>query len=447
MRYKTPIRIAVCVAAALALTWSAGAFQAAKPAASKPAAAKPSPIDDVIEMVKGGLSESLIIKQLQQQNKPLTLTAAQMVKLKQAGVSDNIITVMLDPKANPAPAPAAPAPTPEPAPAAPAAPAPAPVAADAAGVAATPAPVATSPAQKRRVAIYPFDYSAVMTQVQAVFGTQQNIGKGIQAMLVTRVQKDGKVILVDRSRIDEVMKQQDFNSSNRVKQGTGGRVGRILGADAMLTGDIVIFGRDDKSKGVSGGGILPKGFGGIKIGKKEEKAVVAIDYKLIDAESSEIIDAGEARGESVRKSSMVGGLGGLWGRGGGGGEVDMGSSNFAETIIGEATMDCVNKLAEIMNAKVEAMKGKVREAETAVADVSGSTLTLAMGANDGIAVGDVFEILKKLKEVKDPATGEVLDVQTEKEGELTITNVRDKICTGRYSGAPPKVGDIARKKI
>ena len=51
-----------------------------------------------------------------------------------------------------------------------------------------------------------------------------------------------------------MMKQQDFNAGNRVKQGTGGRVGRILGADAMLTGDIVIFGRDDKSKTVGGGG-------------------------------------------------------------------------------------------------------------------------------------------------------------------------------------------------
>ena len=32
-----------------------------------------------------------------------------------------------------------------------------------------------------------FDYSTVMTAVQAIFGTQQNIGQGIQAMLVKRV--------------------------------------------------------------------------------------------------------------------------------------------------------------------------------------------------------------------------------------------------------------------
>ena len=42
-------------------------------------------------------------------------------------------------------------------------------------------------ASKKRVIVDEFDYSAVMTSVQAVFGTQQNIGKGIRAMLVKRI--------------------------------------------------------------------------------------------------------------------------------------------------------------------------------------------------------------------------------------------------------------------
>ncbi len=56
--------------------------------------------------------------------------------------------------------------------------------------------------------------------------------------------------------------------------------------------------------------------------------MVAIDYRLIDAETSEVIATGEARGESVRKSSGIGGFGGAWGGGGGGGGIDMTSSNF-----------------------------------------------------------------------------------------------------------------------
>src|ERR1700676_3621891 len=104
----------------------------AKPAAAKPAAA-PSPVDSVIKSVKMGLSENLIIKTLQRDNKPMNLTPGDLVKLKNAGVSENIIGVMLDPTSAPAPAAAAapaaappPPPAPEPAPVAVSAPPPRP---------------------------------------------------------------------------------------------------------------------------------------------------------------------------------------------------------------------------------------------------------------------------------------------------------------------------------
>ena len=125
----------------------------------------------------------------------------------------------------------------------------------------------------------------------------------------------------------------------------------------------------------------------------------------------------------------------------------MTSSNFAETIIGEATMDCVNQLADILNKQAADMKKTVREVETTVADVSGNTLVIAAGGNDGVNVGEVFEIHEVVREVKDPTTKEVLDRITNKVGEMTVTSVRDKIATGSYVGSPAKVGFLARKKV
>jgi hypothetical protein len=89
----------------------------------------------------------------------------------------------------------------------------------------------------------------------------------------------------------------------------------------------------------------------------------------------------------------------------------------------------------------------VRAVEARVADVSGGSLVISAGANDGVNVGETFEILKVLREVRDPVTKEVLDTVTDKLGEMTITSVRDKIAMGSYSGPAPKVGDIARKKL
>jgi curli biogenesis system outer membrane secretion channel CsgG len=292
-----------------------------------------------------------------------------------------------------------------------------------------------------------FDYSAVMTSVQAVFGTQQNIGKGIRAMLVTRLAQANKVVVVERAKMDTLIKEQDFNTSNRVKQGSGARVGQISGADALLSGDIVIFGRDDKKKSVKGGGIIGGVIGGIASSKNEDKAVVAIDYRLIDAETSEVIATGEARGESVRKGNALGAIGGALGKGVAGVQIDMTSSNFAQTIIGEATQDAVNKIAEILLTQTVNMKKSVRPVEGRVADVSGKTLVLNVGSNDGVNVGEVFEVLNIVREVKDPVTKETLDVVTEKTGEMTITSVRDKVATGTYTGSAAKVGYMARKKI
>jgi len=400
-------------------------------------------VDSVIQLVKGGMSDDLIIRSLKKNNKAVDLSPADMVKLKQAGVSDNVIGVMLDPSSAVAAASAAPAPAPVAA-----APAPAPVVVPVA-TAPTPVPApvgATSQAEKKRVIVDEFDYSTVKSSVQAVFNTQADIGKGIRAMLVKRMADANKVVIVERAKVDQLMSEQDRNASNRVKQGSGARVGRISGADAVLAGDIVVFGRDDKKTNIGAGGFARGPFAGIHIKKEEDKAVVVIDYRLVDAETSEVIATGEARGESTRKSNGFGGMGGSFGGGGGGG-IDMTSSNFGQTIIGEATQDCVNKLGDILSQQATSMKKTVREVETRVADVSGSTMVIAAGANDGVNVGETFEILKIVREVRDPQTKEVLDTVTDKAGDLTITSVRDKVATGSYVGKPAAVGFLARKKL
>jgi len=78
--------------------------------------------------------------------------------------------------------------------------------------------------------------------------------------------------------------------------------------------------------------------------------------------------------------------------------------------------------------------------------VSGDTITLNAGSAAGLQVGQTFTVYHKGKVIKDPATGEVLDVQTTPLGQITITMVRDKISSGTYSGSgTPVVGDVVRK--
>ena len=248
-----------------------------------------------------------------------------------------------------------------------------------------------------------------------------------------------------------MLAEQDFGASNRVKKGSGARIGGVLGADAMLLGDIVAFGRDDRNKQVNVGAAtsrIPKVgglLGGVRIGKKEEKAVVVIAYRIVDSETGEVIETGEARGESKRESKGFGGLLAASGVAAAGG-VDMASSNFGQTIIGEAVIAACDRLGEKMNAKIPTLPVKDPDIEGRVADVSGGQLTLALGSNDGVLIGDVFDVFKVLGEVKDPITKEVLDLQTEKIGEMRIVSVREKIAAGQYQGSRAEVGALARKR-
>jgi curli biogenesis system outer membrane secretion channel CsgG len=140
--------------------------------------------------------------------------------------------------------------------------------------------------QKKALSIDPFDYSAVMTAVQAIFGTQMDIGQG---MMTKRIVQDGRFTVVERRKVNEVLHEQDFDASSRVKRGSGARIGQIKGADLTLMGDIVVFGRDDRRNAGFAGAAVP-GLGAVAGGYKQtNKAVVVLDYRIVDVETSEVI--------------------------------------------------------------------------------------------------------------------------------------------------------------
>lgn len=300
---------------------------------------------------------------------------------------------------------------------------------------------------RRSVAVDDFEYSAVRTSVQAIFNTNVDIGKGIGALMVSRLAKMPNFTVVERANVGTVLKEQDFGASGRVKKGTQARTGQVRGADFTLMGDIVVFGRDDRSRGGYGGGGVPGagGVGGVR--RTGNKAVVVLAYRLVDNETSEIILSGEARGESKRSSTS--GMAGFWGGGVmGGGGFDFSARNFAETIIGEATIDACDKLAQEMATKVSQVpQSKDIEIEALVAAVEGGQVYLNAGSASGVQAGDKFVIQRVVKEVRDPVTKEVLDAIVEPVGTVTVNQVREKVSIGTLQGGGTvKAGDKAVKQ-
>jgi curli biogenesis system outer membrane secretion channel CsgG len=426
----TPIFLAVLVYAQAPSTATKAAAPKPNPAAS---AAAPNIIDMVIELKKGGMTDAAIIKLLQRENKPYQASLAETVKLNKAGISEVVMDVIADPKAAAggppvAASPKAPA-VPETAAAPPAPPSGAPTA--------FPPDLPNTPsARKRRVAVKAFDYSTVRQWVSYWFQTDYNIGEGIRAMLVARMHQSKNITLLERTNLADVIKEQDLDGTNRIRKGTASKKGNLSGADCMLYGDIVIFGRDDKAKHNALVGLIPGVGTRLAALSKEEKAVVGINLRLVDTETGEVIESAEARGESSRKSKDYGAALGIAGAGAGAGSTGMTSSNFQATIIGEATSNAVDKVVAFLEGKVPSLPAKSRSIEGRIATIQGATVYLNVGDNDGVLPGDRFEILQVENELLDPATKEVIDVVANKIGEVVVATVRDKTSTGAYGGSP-----------
>lgn len=411
--------------------------KAAPKAAAKAAPKAAAPIDEIKKMVRMKLPDQAIVNQIRAFGPKLQLTPAQLVELKELGASDAVIVAASGAPPAAAAAPAA-------APAASAAPAAAPAASWNTDLS-TLQCAAPAGAAKRVIAVDVFDYGTVRSAVQAIFGTQVDIGKGIQALMMKRLAETGKYRVVERQNLAKVMAEQDLGASNRAARAPNARIGRIVGADAILMGTIVTFGRDDQRRRIDLGGYTPRVFGRTGVGVGEDKAVVAISYRLVDAETSEIIDQGEARGESKRRARMVDLAGGSGGRGGAGG-YDMTSANFAETIIGEATISSVEQLASQANNQESRVRKRNLDIEARVADVSGQRVYLTAGSAEGVNTCDRFEVFRVRREITDPVTKEVIDYDLEKAGDLVVTEVRERAAIGAYHGAiAPEPKMLARK--
>ncbi len=300
---------------------------------------------------------------------------------------------------------------------------------------------------KKRVAVMDFDYATVKSTVAAVFGTDTDVGKGITDLLVTRLVTDGAYSVIERKALDKIIAEQNFSNSDRANPDTAAKIGRILGVDAIIVGSITQFGRDDKSTGVGGGAIggLTGRFGVGGVGKKQAKAVVGINARMVNTETGEILAVAEGKGESKRSGLMLGGAGGSYG-GAGGGAVDMSSSNFSNTILGEAVGQAVTDMAKQLDDKASSLPTQVLQISGLVADVSGTSLILNVGSKAGVKVGDHLGVFRQGRQIKDPATGKVLKTVVTKLGDVAITEVEDTSATGTYTGAgeSPKVGDVVR---
>ena len=108
-----------------------------------------------------------------------------------------------------------------------------------AGAMVAPAMAQAQGANKPVVAVLSFDNNSIGKDAADYNG----IGKGVADMLITDLAGNPNVVVVDRDRIQQVLQEQNLIKQGAIDPETAVRIGKILGAQYMITGGFMSDGR------------------------------------------------------------------------------------------------------------------------------------------------------------------------------------------------------------
>lgn len=276
----------------------------------------------------------------------------------------------------------------------------------------------TSEAAKKKVAVLDFEYGTIRDRW---WPGDWDIGKGISDMLVTQIVKDGTFSVIERRKLEAVISEQKLGASGLVDASTAAEIGRILGVKYVIMGSITQFSLETKTIDTGGFGRM-LGLGA-DVGVSTTAATVYIDARMIDTTTAEIVAVAEGRASESRKGVKIA-VADFHGAG----HVAFGGSGFEETMLGQATRQCVTDVVKQLTGKSGA-EGPGGAIMAKVAYAEEGIVIIDAGSQQGITVGQTLYIVKVKKEIKSPTTGEVIKRLVETIAEIKVTEVDNASAT------------------
>jgi curli biogenesis system outer membrane secretion channel CsgG len=253
--------------------------------------------------------------------------------------------------------------------------------------------------------------------------------RSLTEALTTSLVATSRFIVLERSALAQVQQEQDLGASGRVNKETSADVGKLMGAQVLITGDITSF----TFKKSALGGKLTNVFKGVDAGLERVSASVSIDLRLIDAVTGEIIASIKGDGEATQQGITA----------------DLtrdekkydGSVSLA-TPLGKASREAIQKAVGGILANVPKMKWSAR-----VIDFRDGVVYVNAGTGYSMQPGMALEIFDPQPALIDPQTGRNLGSPDKLVGEVVIDHVDTEYSTAKVvSGAAFKRNQVVRLK-
>lgn len=269
---------------------------------------------------------------------------------------------------------------------------------------------------KPRVAIYSFNATGKLAAFEGY-----NVGDGLAAQLATELARTGCFIVLDRTGLSNVLREQELALAGVVNRETGPAAGQLIGAEVIIKGTVTEFEPNARGRGINLGLGLPKVPLGLRLGRNGNRAHVAMDLSIVDATTGQVRYAHRFAAESKSGGWTVG--------------LDhergsIGGDAFAKTPMGLASR---NALGQATLQLAQDLGGLPWRSQ--VVDASEETLFLNAGSATGISPGDTYRVSTVERTLIDPSTGLLLDRIERVVGEVRIVSVKE-----RYAIAEPLDG-------
>jgi curli biogenesis system outer membrane secretion channel CsgG len=277
---------------------------------------------------------------------------------------------------------------------------------------------------KIKVAIWEFENNA-----ETHWWFYKDIGPAARNRIDTEFSENpllaSKFSVIERDKLNLVLKEQGLGASGAVDPATAAKVGKLLGIKYIVMGGIDKFSIDN-TKGASAR------FG---VGGNMVQSSVTISLRFVDATTAERVLSISADGNVKKGGGFVGGTSlsrdSEWG--------------IASETIQKAATAVVAKLAtEQYMARISSAATPAGGLEGKIIKVDGDRAYINLGSSAGIKVGDKFNILSVGEALVDPDTGAKLGADEKQTGSGSVVEVQDKFAIITFTGTA-KAKDTLRK--
>jgi len=233
---------------------------------------------------------------------------------------------------------------------------------------------------KRIVAISRFSDETKRGNSFLVDQNSNRIGKQASDILSARLTESGKFLMLERSDLYSLKNENKLQSKEF----------SVIGAQFLILGSVSEYGRSSESDV------------GIFSRNKIQKANVTVNVRLVDTKTSQVVFSEEATGEARTEANKVFGVGK--------------SAGYDTSLDDKALSAAISKLvSNIMENLLDSPW------EAYLLNKEGEQMYMTGGKEQGIKIGDIFQVLAKGKQIKNPQTGQLIELPGNKTAKIRVT--------------------------